>query len=449
MLGGGHFGQADTFEMIERKLSYDWGKLLIKPQLDLSTRFTDNLRFGNDSLVTTIYTNLIPPHFDAATNFVPAQLQVSTVRGQIPVGTNTNFRLNPVESEFLVIASPGMKFQLGETGGNTFTFDYNYDRIFYLTFPEFDTTQHRGAFTTDLKLGRFTIKGSDSVQLLSSFLNGNNSGLSNQVDRVNWFDNYRITYDATAKTDFYVNGSHSLNDYDAGVALYDQETLRGSLGATYSWSERLRMFVETEYGQSSVNPNLATQPQGPHSVIYGGFFGVRGDFTTRIQGSLKVGYESRVFPGDFPVGQEPVAVSSPAVSADVSYAAGPKTFLKLIYDRSSDVSPQFGKQSFIYDRFRFTANQFIGSTGKWIVSANAGLNFGNFSDTPGVNQARTDTILDGGLRLTYQPRAWLATVLAYEYENYSTEFKDPQVSAQTRIADYQVNSITLSIIIGY
>ncbi len=495
-------GAAGALETVEEWLSYDWGKLLIKPQLGLSAKFTDNVFYGNDSVYTKFYLNEIQPYNvtlpGLGTVSFPGRTNVQTAPGGVTLSTNffvnsqgfvTNFNytvripayvetvngistaipqrdvvstvpgaasvtsvvvpLRPVESELFLIASPGMRVQYGDTGLNTVTFGYNYDEIKYVNNPRFSTAQHRGTVNADLKLGRFTIAGTDSIQLLSSFMGGNTSGLSNQVDRMVWSDNYRVTYDATAKTDFYVSVGHSRYDYDQGVSIYDSESVKGAFGASYVWSPRVRAFAELEYGRSFVSPNLATQADAPDSTVYGGFFGVRGEFTPRIQGSLKVGYESRVFQGTFTPGNEPASIASPAVTADLSYTLSAKTFLKLAYTRSTDVSPQFAKQSYIYDRVQVTANQLIGTTGKWLVSANLGVNLGDFSETPGVNQARTDRILEGGLRLSYQPRPWLITVLGYEYENYSTNFKDPSVARRATLIDYQVNSITLSVNIGY
>lgn len=493
---------AGFVETTEQWLSYDVGKLVFKPQLSLASKFTDNVFYGNNDVATKFYVNQLQPYgvvvpgvgtirfpgatnlqtfpggvtlstnlfFDAnnnLTNFnytvrIPAYVEtingistavaqrdvISRVPGATSVGTTT-VPVRPKESEVLMIASPGLRLQYGDTGLNTLTFEYTHDRIFYINNPEYDTAQHRGQFGANLKLGRFTIVGNDSVQLLSSFLGGGNATTRNQVDRIVWTDNYRVTYDATAKTDFYLTASHYLYDYDQGVAIYDSETVKGAFGSSYIWTDRLRMFAELEYGRSFVNPNLTTQPDAPNSTVYGGFVGIRGDFTPRIQGNLKFGYESRGFQGTFAPGDEPASIASPAVTADISYAAGPKTFFKLAYTRSTDVSPQFAKQSYIYDRVQLTATQLIGTTGKWAVSANAGINMGDFSETPGVNQARTDRILEAGARLSYQPRPWLATILAYEYENYSTTFSDATIARRTSLIDYQVNNLTLSLNIGY
>lgn len=438
---------ADWMDNADRWLSHNWGKLLIKPQLDVSSMFSDNVFYGNESVLLTNYPTLVQVGVDA--NNAPVfVIENRTSPSNGTLSTNV-FPARPVESEFLFYVSPGLKLQYGQNIENSIALDYSYDRIFYVNFPEFNTAQHRGALTTKLQLSRFTIDGSTRVDYLSSFLNGNNSSVRQQVDRVVWNDDYKITYDASMKTDFYVVGHHNRYDYQSAISIYDQETLRGTLGATYKWSERVGFFVEGDYGQSSINPNIASQVKGPHSVTYGGFIGARGDFSARFSGSLKVGYEIRSFPGDFPPGQEPASSASPAVGLDLTYTLGPKTLLRLTYDRRSDVSPQFGQQSYIRDGVRFTANQFIGTTGKWLVTVTGGADFGDFSETPGRNNARTDRVINGGIRLVYQPRTWLATILAYDYENYSSEFQDPAVAASTLLVDYQVNTVRLTFVIGY
>jgi hypothetical protein len=489
-------------ETAERWLAYDVGKLVFKPQLGLSTRFTDNVFYGNDDVVTKLYLNQTSPYdlnipglgvvrfpgatnlqtspggvtlstnlfFDAQnnlTNFnytvrIPAHVEtingisvaipqrdvISRVPGATTVGTNS-IPLRPVESEIFLTASPGLRLQYGDTGRNTLTFEYGYDQISYVNNPELDTAQHRAQFGVNLTLGRFTISGSDSVQLLSSVLGGGNASGQDQVDRTVWTDNYRVTYDASAKTDLFVTLSHYLYDYEQGVGIYDGEEVRGSFGSSYIWTERLRTYVELGYGQAFVDPNLASQPAAPNSTVYGGFVGVRGDFSPRIQGNLKVGYETRSFAGTFAPGDEPASIASPAVTADISYAASVKTFLKLAYTRSTDISPQFAKQSFVFDRIQLTATQLIGTSGKWAAIANVGINRGDFSETPGFNFARTDRTLDAGIRLSYQPRRWLTAILAYEHEDYATEFADPAITKLVSLIDYQVNNLTLSINLGY
>jgi hypothetical protein len=492
---------ASWIETTERWLSYDVGNLVIKPQLGLTTKFTDNVFYGNDSVATKFYVNEIRPYdvtipglgtftlpgrtnlqvfpggVTVATNVfiapngvpvvqygvqipehtelingvatqVPQRTVTSTLPGATTISTLT-VPVRPEESEMLFIASPGIDFQYGQTGLNTITVGYAYDQISYINNPRFDTTQHRADVKVDLKLGRFTISGTDTFHLLSSFLSGGNSSVTNQVNRTIWNDNYRITYDATAKTDLYLTVNHSRYDYDQGVFIYDSETVRGALGVSHDWTQRLRAFTEFEYGQSFVSPNVATQPASPDSSILGGFVGLRGEFTPRITGSLKVGYENRSFAGTFAPGDEPATVSSPAVVADITYAAGVRTFFRLAYTRSTDVSPQFAKQSYVFDRVQLTMNQFLGNSGKWLLSANMGYTLGDFSETPGTNLARSDKSFEAALRLSYQPRPWLTAMLGYEYENFNTAFAEPTVARSQLLIDYQVNSLTLSLNIGY
>lgn len=409
-------------------LAHSWGDFIFKPQLEFTTQFSDNVFFGNDDVLATNITFFFG----------------------IPVATNV-VRVRPVESEVLLIASPGFKLQYGRRLENSVTLSYNFDRIFYVNNPDFNTDQHRAELGVKLQLSRFTITGSDQVSYLSSFLGGNQNTVGRQqVDRIVWTDNYRVTYDATAKTDIYLDVSHRLNDYRSAVNLYDTDTVRGSPGVTYKFSEQLGVFGELEFGQTTVNRNLPAQQEGRESLIFGGSVGLRGEFTPRLVGSAKVGYEQRVFPGSFAPGQEPESVQSPSVGMDLTYTPRPKTQFRLNYNRRSDVAVQFGQQSFVADSVRLTATQQIGVTGKWVATATLGFDLGNFSDTPGaISFARTDTTYNAGLRLIYQPRPWLSGILSYDYENYTSRFDDPQAAARTLLVDYAVNLVTLRIVIGY
>ena len=436
-------GQAVALEA-EQILSYNLGKFLIQPQLDASAQFTGNLFYGADNpqpggLVT----------IDRTLNGVTVPVEILSAPGR------------PVESDLLWYVSPGMEIQYGKNPENSLSLGYFHDFIFYDNNSDFNSGQDRVLFNARLELGRFTVVGTDSIQWLDTILSGNTQTVQRvPIRRLAWNDNYRVNYDFSMKTDFYTVFNHDLIDYLQAVNLYDQGTLRGTIGTTYKPSERIGIFVEGQGGHTDIASNLAIQAPGEDSWVYGGFVGARGTFTPRITGSIKVGYETREFSGLDSEGDG----GGPAVGMALTYTPTQRLLLNLAYDRRVGVSPQFSAQSYTYSLLSLTANQQIGSRGRWSVLGRLGLNFGTYSDvassgvglvngvTPvrfATDTGRDDQTYSASVGVVYQPRPWLTSSLTYSFEKYQTEFNDQYTALTTGLNDYVANRVILQVAIGY
>ena len=121
-----------------------------------------------------------------------------------------------------------------------------------------------------------------------------------------------VTYDSTDKTDVYLSGSYNYINYEK-VALYGNDGWRGNLGASYKPTDRIFVFVEGGYGLTDFIRSTPALGFIPTSHVYGGFVGVRGQFTERIEGTVGGGYEIRDFP-DIPG----ASFSIPAANVSVS-----------------------------------------------------------------------------------------------------------------------------------
>ncbi len=382
-------------------LSYSWGHLALQPQLSVSEVFTDNLFLG------------------------PSTNQVSDLTS---------------------IISPGLKLQYGLDGENQINIDAGHDEILLLENSDKNTHQDRVGMHLHLAKSRLHLEGQDSIAFLSGFIGSVYNQSRTLVDRRLWLDHYVMTYDMTAKTDVYVIGDHSDVDYQEGLQLYDQNDLRGTLGTSYKYDPMWRFLVEGFYGQTALSPNAPTQPTAPYSVVYGGYVGARGDFTAKLSGFLRVGYEQR----NYNSGQT-VAAQTPAINLDITYAFRPTTVLNLTYSRSSAPSPQFHTQFQVVDAVGLSVSQNVGKSGRWLVRGHVRYLLSEFDagGQPGVDLSRTDDYWLAGIALLYQPRAWITCSLAYDYENYSYKFADPQAASTFFLPQYQVNRVTLSVAIGY
>lgn len=402
----------------EHWLSYDVGHILIKPHLSTQFMVTDNYNYRSSSLA---------------------------------------------QSDEIISISPGVKFQYGASDYNRFAFDYTFDDVVFIEHSQFATTQHHLDFSDDVKVSRFEIAGTDKIAFLSSFVGAGNIQRTLLIDRRTWNDDYTITYDATDKVKPYFRGVHQDTQYAPSAPLYGGDNLTGNLGATYQATAHIGIFGEGSYGQSSV----FTQYPGflndaPHSVVYGGHIGARGDFTSNLTGLVSVGFDQRVFAPQV----QAATVSSPTAQVSLNYQATDKLSVQALYDRHTDVSANFGRQSTISQSLTLSASQFVGPTGKWIVQANVSYSPTDFSDlysryvidTTGgfvyanINSARTDSRYQAGVSLIYQPQLWIRVSVGYAYDDYSIKFKDPLftvVNPQYAQLSYQANTIYLQFQIGF
>lgn len=391
---------------------------------------------------------LVKPHFSA----------------QFMVTDNYNYRAaNLAQSDEILSFSPGIKFQYGASDYNRAAFDYTFDDVVFLQHSQFATTQHHLDFSDDVKVSRFEVTGTDKIAFLSSFVGAGNIQRALLIDRRTWNDDYTITYDATERIKPYFRGVHFDTEYAPTAPLYGGDNLTGYLGSSYQATAHIAIFAEGSYGQSSV----FTQYPGflnnaPHSVVYGGHVGARGDFTSNLTGMVSVGFDQRVFAPQV----DAASVSSPTAQLSLTFQATDKLTLQALYDRHTDVSANFGRQSTLGQSLTFNASQFIGPSGKWMLQANVSYSPTDFSDlflqqdvvTPSgvylasVNAARTDTRYQAGLTLIYQPQIWLRISAGYAYDDYSITFKDPNFiifNPQYAQLSYQANTVFMQFQIGF
>lgn len=180
---------------------------------------------------------------------------------------------------------------------------------------------------------------------------------------------------------------------------------------------------------------------------------------------MKVGYEVRDFAsgGTTENGESSAFTkSSPAMSASLVYALGPKTAFNLSYDHFTGASFQLAGQAFIYDRLDLMVSQALGS-GEFGPSRRAGASMGRFDEIRSVNESgtvtaifpkRTDLFITPSARLTFKPRSWLTATLSYEFDRFDSDGvqilgSDPNGIPQVYLIDYNNHRFTLQVAIGY
>jgi len=512
LLGGG----MDAYE-IDKLFSYSIGDLRIRPQFDISFVFNDNIFFapskaqipyielGNpafivfprnggyiyspsDGLPVVPYQGFIQQQVFTATApsrlvtaspiFTSALYPPPTV--PVPAGTfdflagfapgpggfRTNvLTLQPRVADVIGTVSPGIKLQYGADEFNFVDLEYNNDNTRYLDQGIAPAPMHRIRSKLQFEHSRLRLEASQNVAYLSSFLGGGSNLGRRLVDRWNADTNAKLTYDSSAKTDVYTTAQYSFTDYVSAIPLYSPNTWRGGLGASYKPTERLFVFIEGHYAQTALSANTPSLEGAPYSQTYGGFVGVRGKFTERIEGSIRGGYEVREFP-NVP-GDSSFAI--PAADIAVTYMPRDTTLVSLTYSRKSDVASQVARQAVAYDSMRLGVRQTIGASAKWLASLDVGYTLGDFGSltTPlltvlepvagsdvriltrrAVDYKRTETVLTYSAGIAYSPRRWLRASLSYEFEDYSNVYADRGLG-DFYIPSYDAHRVMLALQIGY
>jgi hypothetical protein len=223
------------------------------------------------------------------------------------------------------------------------------------------------------------------------------------------------------------------------------------------------MFVEGGYGLTDFIRSTSALGFIPTSHVYGGFVGVRGQFTERLEGTIGGGYEIRDFP-DIPG----ASFSIPAANISVSYAFRETTKFSLAYTRRTDNAAQIARQGVTYDTTSLNVQQILGTTGTWMAKAGVSYQGGSFDSLTAfgaafdpivgttlrslslrtVDYKRDDSMLSLSGGISYMPRRWLRFGLNYAYENYSINYADAGLK-DVFLPAYDAHRVMVGVQIGY
>lgn len=506
--------EASGFEayQIDRWMSYEVGGVRIRPQLDINMMYNDNVfsasnlgaieyvdpRFPtyrvtdaggayafkpSSSQPTQPYTGILQNQiYDdaflnqriAASPAFPASVypplsvalppNAPATATSLLAGFQTNrYTLNPRVADLIGTVSPGVGFQVGSEEENYLSLQYQSDNTRYFDLGVSPVPMHRiqlaGKYDNQ---SRLRMEGTHATEFVSSFLGGWVNLGQQLVDRWTHNTSGRVTYDSTDKTDVYVSGTHNAIDYQ-GVNLYGNDAWRANLGASYKPTERISVFVEGGYGLTDFIRSTPALGIIPTSHVYGGFVGLRGQFTERLEGTIGGGYEIREFP-DIPG----ASFSIPAANIAVSYAFRETTKFSLAYTRRTDNAAQYARQGVTYDTAALNVQQLLGTTGTWLATAGVSYQGGAFDSLTGfgtafepiagtrvralnlrtVDYKRDDTMVSLSGGITYAPRKWLRFGLNYSYDNYSIHYGDAGLQ-DVFLPTYDAHRVMVGVQIGY
>jgi hypothetical protein len=337
------------------------------------------------------------------------------------------------ESDFVTTTAPGLVLQVGTEDYNYFKLGYTFEHLNYIDHSELDADQHHFLINDHFEKNRIEIKGNDSIEFLSSVLGGGIQLNELKVDRLVYADHYRLDYRLTEKTGVYGEIHNDITDFDEDVPLFDSNTLMGTGGFKYQALPHTAFFGEIYYGQTATPPNTHTV-KPPHAEFIGGFLGAEGDFTEKLKGVVKAGYEDREF------SQPGLGQGYPVVDVSLTERFTENMALSLAYARHQYVSVQFAAVGYTSDSVTLQWLQTIGNDNRLHLNAKLGYNGLDYQPNPSFSH-RSDTLINGDIQLTYDFKAWLRGTLAYNYERLRSDYP--------LIFDYDVNRVTLGVSVGY
>ena len=396
-------GHAQAFEPT-RYLSYTYGPLSLRPRVSVQEAFNDNITYRGDG---------------------PAK-QADLI-SNLGAGISMTLGHRPDMDPYNI---------LGEGGGRNYVgLDYMLGESLYASHGELDGVHHSLSSNLRLQGNRLSLTGKDSVEVSDSVLGGGiNQGSKTSLTA--YQDNYRLNYELSTKTSVYAAGAYSATDYAQGTPLLDLNTLNGTLGFGWSAFPKTSFFGETYYGQSAINPNRSVDAKGPHLSNMGGFLGIRGNFTPRIAGVVKVGYETREFSNNSP------AEDAPVVDLQLTYRLGERTRTMVTYSRNVSVSVQTPGEAVTYDTFAWKITRSIGAASRWVANVGADYQIGSFGNGR-IYANRRDDWYHANCSLSYLIRLWMIASLSYEFENFAS------TAAAQGIIDYRANRVTIKLSVGY
>jgi hypothetical protein len=347
---------------------------------------------------------------------------------------NITYREDDAESDFISTISPGFSLQLGSKTYNYIDLTYFYDRVEYWDQNELSANQHRANLELRFEKSRFLLEGMDDFKNLSSPIGGGISVGGAEIERFTWVDLYKLTYDLSEKTAVYGEAFHSSTDFDSEFALYDSMTLSGTLGFEYKAFSRTSFFGEVYYGITETEKNFERMADYPIARFLGGFVGARGAFTEDLFGSVKVGYEHRTYSG------RDDTSGAPVVAVSLTERFSERSILVFTYARSQRESAQFVGSTYVNDVVSANLQQHITGDGRLRANLVASYSSSEYEAGSAAGE-RQDHLVNAGLTITYDIKLWLRAFGSYDFE-----YLDSSIPS---IQDYQVNRVTLGMQLGY
>ncbi|MBL9135246.1 MAG: outer membrane beta-barrel protein [Verrucomicrobiales bacterium] len=393
----------------EKYLVYDFGKITLRPQLEVVETYDTNVRFNETDpiadLVTTVRPTLLGIYGDRTASYVSLK--------------------------------------------------YSLDGTFYADNDQLNDLGHTITHQSRFRFSKLTIEGTDRFNTSRSLLGGTFSYIDERIGILTLSDQWRADYEISPKTVLGIKGLFDLADYDADdlaqaspspsqpVHLYDYMSYGGGVRFGYRPSEKITLYPEATAGISSLERNNTLAREAPDLNYYNFVIGAEGDFTPKLTGIVSGGYEIREYADGTDVPDGWVA------NLLMQWRPRAKTSLSVGYRHWIEVSRE--ALGYIYNAHRPTVSirQEFGTQGRWTAMLDGYYQIDDYDrevrdfgrDPSGPLVKRVDHLGGIGARLAYRWQPWFTVTAGYDFLMYEDNL--------AAVPNYEVHRFSLRLLAGY
>jgi hypothetical protein len=346
-----------------------------------------------------------------------------------------DFGLIESRDDFTFILSPGLSARLGrEDSPGWVELTYQFDQMLYVANTDSDSPNHSFGLGMAVSGSRLSYSNNNSWDVLSSIMTGYEATIEGvvvppgNVDRQNLNTSHTLNYDLTHKSRLTAGGNWTYLDY-AGEGLNaarfaDTSSWNLNAGYNYALAEQFRLGASFGYGQQKYSgretalPGLETPDWSINSYTISATGS--GNFTARLSGNIRVGYQHRdLYGGDA------------NATIGLEHQLGERTSLALDYSRSGGLASTSGLGT-VTDAGSFSVSQTVGNRRPWGLSARV-----RYARSEYVDSGDTLGSLTVSCGASRPLTRWASAFLNYSYE-----------IAERASYDYAVNQVNLGVRLG-
>jgi hypothetical protein len=366
-------------------------------------------------------------------------------------GDDTFFVINPDGStskiertgDFITSLTGGTSILLGKPTGNFVSANYGYSHRLFQKHSIQNAGNHSISLQGKIDGARISLTPNFTFSNTKSILNGANATatLRNQlVERNNIRGRVSTRITVSPKTFTTSTASYSVNDIKGNLPLFDQDDLSFQQGFGFQIRPKIDLSATGTIGQRSTDSNNTTVGNSSDQTYFGGGFQAEGEFTDRLLGEANFGIQRSTF------SSSSESFTAPVVGISLEYLMGRDLLADISYTRSTFVGIQSANSSGVSERVGITLRKPFGTRKNWTISAAGNLNFQSWENQTGLSGNRSDEWLSGTLSLQYKIQEWLSSSFSYSLQSFSSSLAG---SGTFGVVDYDVNTVSLSMRVGY
>ena len=410
---------------------YRVGNVSLRPSFSISQNYNDNVFFIGDEPI------VIPVLNEEGSIILDSVLDGD---GNI-IGFTPRVVIFDRVGDFITTFNATASLLLGNARRNYLLGNYRYSHRFFQEYDQQNAGVHNFSFRGNLDGAKIDFAPSFSYNNSQTILSGSNRNQSfanRLIERNAISGSARVTIRLTPKTFTTTTMSGNLNDFvEEGLPFFDSDHIGIRQGFGFQFRPKLSLSAYGSFGRRSVSSNDG-RPVGGAQTYFGGGFSAEGDFSRRFTGTIRFGIQQASF------SKSSESLLAPTAGITLQHLMGRDFKTTLSYTRSTFIGIQNPNELGVTDRVNLTISKPFGTRKNWMATIDGNINFRSWEDETGSSRGRSDTSMGTTFSLQYRIQEWLSSGFSYSFQSFSSN-----QSGQLGLVDYDVNSINLSLRVGY